>query len=210
MRDPQRKTGGRFALVPLSVLKDPAVTTLDASVRWVLIALTGQYSGGNNGRLSLTRAVAREYGIRSVDTLRRGLLKLCERGLIEQTHPGSYVPPTPACYALTWQPLDQTEWTRKTRTPSHAYRTTGPWTRATAAPARPYRGTQRSGRIPRKTINAVRPPDPLGPFTGPFVLIEGAETRRLGPPTGPIFRTAGSAHRTPLDIYHSVPAREAA
>lgn len=116
------QTGGRFALLPLSVLKDPAVTSLDPAVRWVLVALAAQYSGGNNGAISLTLPVAREYGIRSSDTLRRGLSELCERRLIEKTFQGSYTPPLPARYAINWQPLNDTEWTRACRTASHAYR----------------------------------------------------------------------------------------
>lgn len=118
----RRSTSGRFALLPLSVIKDPAVTTLDPAVRWVLVALAGQFSGGNNGAISLTLAVAREYGIRSSDTLRRGLGVLRERRLIELTFQGSYVPPKPARFALNWLPLNQTEWTCATRVASHAYK----------------------------------------------------------------------------------------
>ena len=178
------KTGGRFAMLPLSVLKHPAVTTLEPAARWVLVAMAGQFSGGNNGALALPRTVAREYGVRSADTLKRSLEILCQRGLIEQTHSGSYVPPTAAQYALCWQPINQTQWTRGARTATHAYRLQT-WTRATRAPrnARPTRGP-RPGRIP-KTNCAARSADPLGPPTGP-----------AGPHGDPLKAPFGSAHRT--------------
>lgn len=109
-------------MLPHCVLKHSSVTTLDPAVRWVLVALAGQYNGHNNGAISLGRAAAREYGVRSADTLFRALRVLCDRRLAEMIFPGSRVPPLPARYALTWLPVNATEWTSAVRTPSHAYR----------------------------------------------------------------------------------------
>ena len=151
------KTSGRFALLPLTVLKDPAVTSLDPAVFKVLVAMTGQYSSGNNGALALTLPAAREYGIRSSDTLRRSLKELEARGLIDRTFPGSYRPALPARFAINWQPLNNTEWTRETRTASHSY----------------------------KAIRAVRPPDPAVPATGPTKPRISFENVAMVPATGP-------------------------
>lgn len=114
-------------MLPLSVLRHPSVTTLHAAVRWVLVALAAQYTGRNNGALTLTRAAAREYGIASSDTLNRGLTELERRGLVMRTDPGSYMPPRPARFALTWRPLDDTDYSCANKIPSFDYRG---WTHA--------------------------------------------------------------------------------
>lgn len=114
--------GERFAALPVSVLTSPAVATLSAATRWVLVALAAQFTGRNNGALSLPAAAAAKFGITSRDTLYSGLARLCERGLAIQTDPGSYQPPRPARYAVTWRPLDDTAYTTGTRTASHDYR----------------------------------------------------------------------------------------
>jgi triphosphoribosyl-dephospho-CoA synthetase len=116
-----RRESGRFAMLPESVLMHPAVTTAPPAVRWVLVALTAQYNGHNNGALVLTTQVAKAFGIGSVDTLRRGLGDLEQRQLIEKIDPGSYRPPRPARFAITWKPLDATEWCRQSPA-AHAYR----------------------------------------------------------------------------------------
>lgn len=106
-----RREGGRFVMLPHHVIQHAAVTTLHAAVRWVLVALVAQYNGNNNGALALPMPTAQTFGINSPDTLSRGLRILRERGLIIQTYPGSYHPPEVARYAVTWKPLDHTQWT---------------------------------------------------------------------------------------------------
>lgn len=169
-----RSSSGRFALLPQDVLKHPAVTSLSAAVFKVLVAVAAQYSGGNNGALALTRAMAREYGITSNDTLRRSLAILCSRRIIDCTDPGSHVPPRPARYSINWKPLNDTEWTRATRTPSHAYR----------------------------TICDDLSAGHTGPTTGPTNGSESPKKGVLGPAIGPNSENAGSGERPPLDIYH--------
>lgn len=181
----RRSDGGRFAQLPLCVIKHSAVTTLTPAERWVLVALAGQFSGGNNGALCLTRGVAKEYGIRSADTLGRSLGVLQTRGLIEQTHAGSYVPATAARYAIAWHALNQTQWSSASRTASHRYRS---WegARATKPPRKPCRTTgTRAGRIPK--INcAARPADPSGPASGTTQAPGAHQKGRMGPASGTI------------------------
>lgn len=198
-------SGDRCAILPLVVLKHEAVTTLPAAVHRVLVAMAGQFSGGNNGALSLTRSVAREYGIRSVETLQRGLAQLRERGLLELTYPGSYIPKVPACYAVTWRPLNRTEWTNETRAASHAYRASN-WQRTTKAPRHSYRGDKAGGRIPGKPTCRDRSPVPVGPPAGPVIQPMRPKPAPSGPLAGPVSDPIGTAYRAPLDSYQ----REAA
>lgn len=121
-RHPRRKSGGgRFAYLPLNVLNEPAVTTLSHAAHRVLVLLTAQYNGYNNGALGLTVEQAKKQNVKSNNTLYRALASLEERGLIEQTYPASRVPPRPTMYALTWRAVDDTEYSGATRTPSRTF-----------------------------------------------------------------------------------------
>ena len=51
-----------FAHLPDEVLRGDAYRTLPHPVRSVLVALTAQFHGHNNGSLTLTRATAVQYG----------------------------------------------------------------------------------------------------------------------------------------------------
>jgi len=122
-RHPKRKTTvARFAKLPVKVLEHAAVTTLSHATFRIMVLLTAQYHGYNNGALGITRRQAAEYGIGSDHTVYEALRMLEEHGLIEQTYPASRVPPRPTMYALTWVSLDDTLWTQSTHTASHKYR----------------------------------------------------------------------------------------
>ena len=121
-RDGKHKSGrGRFARLPLTVLADDDVVTLSHAEFRVLVLLTAQYHGGNNGALGLTMAQAEKQNIRSNNTLYRALATLEERLIIEQTYPASRVPPRPTMYALTWVPMNETAWTSETRIPRRIF-----------------------------------------------------------------------------------------
>ena len=108
-----RKESGRFARLPHSILMHPSVTSLTAAVFRVLVAVVAQYDGRNNGALALPLSSAHTFGVTSANTLSRGLREMQVRGLVLQTYPGSYHPPAPARYAVTWLPTDDTTWTKK-------------------------------------------------------------------------------------------------
>ena len=116
-----RKESGRFARLPHSILMHPSVTSLPAAMFRVLVAVVAQYDGRNNGALALPLSSARGFGITSANTLSRGLREIQARGLVLQTDPGSYTPPLPARYAVTWLPTDNTPWTKK-GPPTSAFR----------------------------------------------------------------------------------------
>lgn len=122
-RHPKRKnSNGRFAMIPLVVMQHVAVTSLSHAAFRVLLLLCAAYNGRNNGALGVTAGQAAESGIGSRNTLYRALHEIAARGLIVQTYPASRVPPRPAMWALTWLSVDDTEYSSKTRIPSHAYR----------------------------------------------------------------------------------------
>lgn len=114
--------GGRFALIPLSVLQHEAVRTLHHAEFRVLVLLSAAFNGKNNGALGLTASQAAEAGVGSDKTLYKALRTLESRGLIGQTFPASRVPPRPTMYALEWRALDDTEYSQATRIPRHDYR----------------------------------------------------------------------------------------
>ena len=120
-RHPKRKSGGgRFARLPLTVLGHGSVITLTHAAFRVLVSLTAQFTGFNNGALGLPKKQALIQGI-SNRTLYRALRTLETRGLIERTYHSSRVPPRPTMFALTWIPVDDTEWSVATRVAARSY-----------------------------------------------------------------------------------------
>lgn len=105
-RSTRTKRGERFAQVPLSALQSEAWCWLPHFARTVLVALTGQFSGYNNGALELTVEDAQSCGI-SKQELYAGIALLIAAGFIKRTvnarrRDGQG---QPARYALTWRPL---------------------------------------------------------------------------------------------------------
>lgn len=118
----RRKSGDRYAMVPLPVLRSTAVTTLTHAQFRVMVLLAAEYSGKNNGAVGITETQARDAGIGSDNTLYSALHELERRGLIQMTHPASRVPPRPTMYALTWRPIDDTDYSQRRVTAPHTYR----------------------------------------------------------------------------------------
>lgn len=102
-------TGERFAAIPLEVLESPAFAALTGTGVRVLLALAAQYRGANNGRLTLPLTAAQSLGIRSKDSLHRGLSELRDVGLIEVTEQGGLPPHGCSRYALTFRAIDPAE-----------------------------------------------------------------------------------------------------
>ena len=101
--------GERYALLPDEVLRSEAVRELDGVSRWILVVISAQYHGRNNGRLTLPHSAAIHYGIRSKDSLSRGLKQCVEHQLLQITHQGGLPPLGCSRYALTWKSMDADE-----------------------------------------------------------------------------------------------------
>ncbi len=99
----------RYAGIPHSVMASEDYKRLSGSALKILLELTRQYNGRNNGDLSATFKVAETLGIGSKSTLTRALRELQEKNLITQTRQGQFINPGGVCslYALTWQPIDE-------------------------------------------------------------------------------------------------------
>jgi len=101
--------GERYALLPDELLQSEAVRELDHSAFRVLTAIAAQYHGRNNGRLTLPYSAAVHYGLRSKDSLIRGLKQCVAHDLLEITHQGGLPPLGCTRYALTWKQMDSDE-----------------------------------------------------------------------------------------------------
>ena len=102
-----RKTGGRFAMLPRSVLMCPAVTTLHNLAHRVLTIGAAEMDGGNNGDINLVRDTLAKYGLQRSGAVQKAIDELVERGLFIKTRQGGL-----GCcslYAVAWYELTRNE-----------------------------------------------------------------------------------------------------
>jgi len=102
------KPSGKFAAVPLSLVKSPEFRSLGGNAVKLLLAIYAQYNGNNNGDLCAAWSVMHEqYGFSSRGTLNRALRELLETELIVRTREGYFQNPGGRCslYAVTWLPV---------------------------------------------------------------------------------------------------------
>lgn len=90
-------------------MQSPGHRALSFVARAVLGELMVQYNGKNNGDLSATRTMAKEWGIGSDNTLRQALRELQDAGWIVQTRTSVFSKHGGRCalYALAWYPIDE-------------------------------------------------------------------------------------------------------
>lgn len=100
-----KRDGGIFVTVPLSVLDSRAYIEAGAYARMLLFDLLQQYRGNNNGDLCAAWKLMRPRGWRSEATLNKAKRELLELGLIVETRKGAR-PNKASLYALTWYALD--------------------------------------------------------------------------------------------------------
>lgn len=102
------KWQGGYIALPKVVMEHDDFRSLAPSSLKVLMALMGQYNGGNNGDLSATHTTMRAWGGMSHTTLVKALRELQERQLIMKTRDALVGREGARCalYAITWQPID--------------------------------------------------------------------------------------------------------
>ncbi|RRV57547.1 hypothetical protein EGJ08_18245 [Stutzerimonas stutzeri] len=90
-------------------MQSPGHRALSFVARVVLQELMVQLKKNNNGDLSATRTMAREWGIGSDNTLRGALKELEAAGWIIQTRSSLFSRHGARCalYALSWLPIDE-------------------------------------------------------------------------------------------------------
>jgi hypothetical protein len=94
-----------FTGIVRSVFECPAFAALSPHACKLLLELSGQYRGDNNGNLTVAWAVVSKRGWRSKTTLWRCKAELIKAGFVYVTRKG-HMPSTCELLALTWFPLD--------------------------------------------------------------------------------------------------------
>ncbi len=91
------------------LVQSPGHRALSFVARVVLQELMVQHKKNNNGDLSATRTMAKEWGIGSDNTLRGALKELEAAGWIIQTRSSLFSRHGARCalYALSWLPIDE-------------------------------------------------------------------------------------------------------
>jgi len=100
-----KRDGGAFITLPLSVLNGAAYLGVSAHARMLLLDLVAQYRGDNNGDLCAAYSLMKPRGWKSTHTLHKAKLELIEAGLIVETRTGSR-PSKASLYAVTWYAMD--------------------------------------------------------------------------------------------------------
>ena len=103
------KSGPPFFRLERRLVQSAGHRALSFVARVVLQELMAQYNGSNNGDLSATRTMAKEWGIGSDNTLRNALKELEAAGWIIQTRTSLFNKHGARCalYALAWLPIDE-------------------------------------------------------------------------------------------------------
>ncbi len=101
----EKRDGGAFITLPLSVLSGAAYLGLNAHARMLLFDLAAQYRGDNNGDLCAAWKLMHPRGWKSEETLGKAKRDLLESGLIVETRKGAR-PNKCSLFALTWYALD--------------------------------------------------------------------------------------------------------
>ena len=101
----EKRDGGAFVTLPLSVISGAAYLGLNAHARMLLFDLAAQYRGDNNGDLCMAWKVMRLRGWKSEATLNKAKCNLLEACLIVETRKGAR-PNKCSLFALTWYALD--------------------------------------------------------------------------------------------------------
>lgn len=101
----EKRDGGAFITLPLSVLNGAAFLGLNSHARMLLFDLAAQYRGDNNGDLCMAFKVMKLRGWKSEPTLNKAKRALLAAGLIVEARKGAR-PNKCALIALTWYALD--------------------------------------------------------------------------------------------------------
>jgi len=101
-----KKSSGRFVGIPHSVLKSDMGRALKAIEMKLLIQLLLQYNGNNNGMLSTTFSLMKDYGWSSTGTLHKARQGLEHKGFIVVTRQGTKIRGNCTLVAITWNGID--------------------------------------------------------------------------------------------------------
>lgn len=100
------REGGRFIALPCVVMESEAYKGLSHPAKALLLEITYQFHGDDNGRLLCSRAYLRPRGWKSASVIDKAKRELIEAGFIHETVKG-HRPNKASWYAVTWQTLDK-------------------------------------------------------------------------------------------------------
>lgn len=100
-KKPPEAVRGAYSLIPRDVLDSPAYIGATPAARALLIELSRQHTGYNNGRLHLTHVWLSNRGWKSKSLVEKARDELLSRQLIRQTKQGG-LNFGPTWFALTW------------------------------------------------------------------------------------------------------------
>ena len=100
----ERREAGGFTAVPHVLLRSPVFIGLSAHSVKLLMDMAAQYSGFNNGDLTIAWTVMEKRGWKSRETLNAARKQLLETGIIEMTRMGDRR--RPHLYAFTFFAVD--------------------------------------------------------------------------------------------------------
>lgn len=104
-----RKESGRFLAIPFSVIEHPDFISLSSTAIRLLIEVSKQFNGKNNGALGAGFEIMRKRGFKSKTTLAKGLRELESAEFLIRTREGRFMNPGRRCalYALPWLAIDE-------------------------------------------------------------------------------------------------------
>lgn len=102
----EKRDGGAFVTMPLSVLNGAAYLCLSSYARMLLLDIASQYRGDNNGDLCAAWKLMHPRGWKSEATLNKAKQELLKSSLIVETRKGAR-PNKCSLFALTWYALDE-------------------------------------------------------------------------------------------------------
>lgn len=105
----RKDTPGGFAGIPRIVMKNDDYVRLSSGARDLLLELAFQYTGKNNGDLTVAESILKKRGFKSRTTIKKSTIALIDTGMIIRTREGRFANPRGVCslYALTWVPIDE-------------------------------------------------------------------------------------------------------
>ena len=109
MAKPKKHSQGRFVGLPFNVLNSEMGRTITAIEMRLLVHLGLQYNGNNNGMLSPTFALMKEYGWSSTGTLYKARQGLEHKGFIVTTKIGKKIKGDCTLVAITWNGIDASD-----------------------------------------------------------------------------------------------------
>lgn len=93
--------------IPQTVYDNPDFMSLSGSALRLLIDLSIQYNGSNNGDLTAAMSVMKKRGWKSKRGLTDAINELQEARLVIRTREGRFKPRMCALYAITWHSIDE-------------------------------------------------------------------------------------------------------